>query len=69
MKCRFCAHALKRAQEDLSVYDEAVDAAARKRESQRRSLYKDQPAGASASAAPARSKSQDPGNFGPDQKA
>eukprot|EP00972_Heterocapsa_arctica_P028753 4229825-Heterocapsa_arctica.AAC.1 len=44
MLCRYCAHPLQRAQEDLTIHDKGVDDAALKRFSERRSLYQDEPA-------------------------
>eukprot|EP00972_Heterocapsa_arctica_P043050 6347774-Heterocapsa_arctica.AAC.1 len=69
MTCRHCGQILQRAQEDLSIYDQAIDDAARKRTSDRSSLYKAGPDGTPASKPPNRSKSQEPGNFGPDTKS
>eukprot|EP00972_Heterocapsa_arctica_P039108 5758462-Heterocapsa_arctica.AAC.1 len=67
--CRRCGQVLQRAQEDLSVYNKDIDEAARKRTSDRSSLYKADPVDAPASSPPTRSKSQDPGNFGSDSKS
>eukprot|EP00972_Heterocapsa_arctica_P112831 16434011-Heterocapsa_arctica.AAC.1 len=75
MVCGLCASPIQRAQEDLMVYDKAADDAILKKFAARRDHFVDPPDVASSSSAPqfgkfpARSKSQDPTNFGPDLKA